>query len=35
MRELCQSMLDGKGMPNDWKTSVVPIYKENVDLLEV
>ena len=30
MRELCQSLLDGKGMPSDWKTSVVPNYKEKV-----
>ena len=26
--KLCQRVLDGKGMPEDWKTSVmVPIYK--------
>ena len=26
--KLCQSVLDGKTMPEDWKTSVmVPIYK--------
>ena len=29
MRELCQKMLDGKGTPDDWETSVVvPISKE-------
>ena len=27
--ELCQRVLDGKGMPEDWATSVViPIFKE-------
>ena len=27
--KLCQRVLDGKRMPEDWKTSVmVPIYKE-------
>ena len=31
MRKLCQRVLDGKGMPHGWKTSVVePIYKRNV-----
>ena len=34
MRELCQRVLDGKGMPDDWKTSmVVPIYKGKGDVL--
>ena len=27
--ELCQRILDGKGMPEDWATSVaIPILKE-------
>ena len=29
MVELCQHVLDGKGMPDEWQTSVmVPIFKE-------
>ena len=28
MRELCQKVLNGKSMPYDWKSAVVPIYKE-------
>ena len=29
MVELCQRVLDGKGMPDGWQTSVlVPIFKE-------
>ena len=33
MMKLCQSVLDGKGMPEDWKTSVmVPIYKGKGDV---
>ena len=29
IKKLCQRMLDGKGMPEEWKTSVViPIIKE-------
>ena len=29
MMELCQRVLDGRGMPDEWKTSVtVPIFKE-------
>ena len=27
MRKLCQKVLDGKGMPDDWKTSVVVRYQ--------
>ena len=28
MMELCQCVLDGRGMPDEWKTSViVPIFK--------
>ena len=28
MIELCQRVLDGRGMPDEWKTSViVPIFK--------
>ena len=30
MMELCQHVLDGKGMPDEWRTSVlVPIFKRN------
>ena len=33
MMKLCQSVLDGKGMPKDWKTSMmVPIYKGKGDV---
>ena len=29
MMELCQRELDGKGMPDEWQTSVlVPIFKK-------
>ena len=29
MMELCQRVLDGTGMPNEWKTSgIVPIFKQ-------
>ena len=29
IKKLCQRVFDGKGMPEDWKTSVVvPIFKE-------
>ena len=29
MLQLCQQVLDGKGIPNEWKTSVVvPIFRE-------
>ena len=31
MEELCQRVLDGRGMPDEWKTSViVPIFKGKV-----
>ena len=31
MMELCQHILDGRGMPDEWKTSViVPIFKKRV-----
>ena len=31
--ELCQRMLDGKGMPHEWQTNVlVPILKEKEDV---
>ena len=31
--KLCQRVLDGKGMPEDWKNSVmVPIYKRKEDV---
>ena len=33
MVELCQRVLDGKEMPNQWQTSVlVPIFKEKGDV---
>ena len=33
MMKLCQRVLDGKGMPEDWKTGVmVPIYKGKGDV---
>ena len=34
MMELCQRVLDGIGMPDEWKTSViVPIFKEKGDVM--
>ena len=34
MMELCQHVLDGRGMPDEWKTSViVPISKEKGDVM--
>ena len=36
MMELCQRVLDGRGMPDEWKTSViviVPIFKEKGDVM--
>ena len=27
IKKLCQRVLDGKGMPEEWKSVVVPIYK--------
>ena len=34
MVELCQRLLDGKGMPDEWKTSViVPIFKGKDDVM--
>ena len=34
MMELCQRVLDGKGMPDEWKTSVVvPIFKGKGDVM--
>ena len=33
MMKVCQKVLDGKGMPEDWKTNVmVPIYKGKGDV---
>ena len=33
MVELCQCVLDGKGMPDEWQTSVlVPIFKGKEDV---
>ena len=34
MMELCQHVLDGGGMPDEWKTSViVPIFKGKGDVM--
>ena len=34
LMELCQSILDGKGMPDDWATSVaIPIFKGKGDIM--
>ena len=34
MMELCQRVLDGRGMPDEWKTSViVPIFKGKGDVI--
>ena len=34
MMKLCQSVLNGRGMPDEWKTSViVPIFKGKGDLM--
>ena len=34
MLQLCQRVLDGKGIPNEWKTSVVaPIFKGKGDVM--
>ena len=34
MMELCQRVLDGRGMPYEWKTSViVPIFKGKSDVM--
>ena len=34
MMELCQRALDGRGMPDEWKTSViVPIFKGKGDVM--
>ena len=35
MKKLCQRVLDGKGMPEEWKTSVVvPIFKGKGDAMD-
>ena len=35
VKELCQRVLDGKGMPEKWKTSVVvPIFKGKGDVID-
>ena len=35
IKKLCQRVLDGKGMPEEWKTSVVvPIFKEKGDAVD-
>ena len=32
--KLCQGVLDGRGMPDEWKTSViVPIFKRKCDVM--
>ena len=34
LKKLCQRVLDGKGMPKEWKTSVVvPIFKGKGDVM--
>ena len=34
MMELCQHVLDGRGMPDEWKTSViVPIFKRKGNVM--
>ena len=34
MMELCQRVLDGRGMPDEWKTSVIaPIFKGKGDVM--
>ena len=34
MMELCQHVLDGRGMPDEWKTSmIVPIFKGKGDVM--
>ena len=34
MMELCQRVLDGRGMPDEWKTSaIVPIFKGKGDVM--
>ena len=35
IKKLCQRVLDGKGMPEEWKTSVVvPIFKGKGDMMD-
>ena len=35
IKKLCQRVLDGKGMPEEWKTSVVvPIFEGKVDVMD-
>ena len=35
MKKLCQRVFDGKGMPEEWKTSVVvPIFKGKADVMD-
>ena len=34
MMQLCQHVLDGRGMPDEWKTSmIVPIFKRRGDVM--
>ena len=35
IKKLCQKVFDGKGMPDEWKTSVaVPIFKGKGDMMD-
>ena len=35
LKKRCQRVLDGKGMPEEWKTSVVvPIFKGKGDMMD-
>ena len=34
IKKLCQRVFDGKGMPEEWKTSVVPIFKGKGDVID-
>ena len=35
LKQLCQRVLDGKSMPEEWKTSVVvPIFKGKGDVMD-
>ena len=34
IKKLCQRVFDGKGMPEEWKTSVVPIFKEKGNVMD-
>ena len=34
LKKLCQRVPDGKGMPEEWKASVVPIFKGKGDVMD-